>query len=47
MAACQEWLSEEMTARAEDAERLMTNGQKFMDTSARLLSSNNWPAASA
>jgi hypothetical protein len=46
MAAYQEWLSEEMSARAEDAKRFMTNGQKFMDTSARLLS-NNWPAANA
>jgi hypothetical protein len=41
VAAYQEWLSEEMNARAEDARRLMSNGQKFMDTSARLLS-NGW-----
>ena len=41
IAAYQEWLSEEMEARAEDARRLMSNGQKFMDTSTRLLS-NGW-----
>jgi hypothetical protein len=38
IAAYQEWLKEEMGARAEDAQRLMSNGQKFMDTSSRLLS---------
>jgi hypothetical protein len=32
VAACQEWLNEEMGARAEDARLLMSNGQKFMDT---------------
>ena len=41
IAAYQEWLSEEMAARSEDASRLMSNGQKFMDTSTRLLS-NGW-----
>ena len=41
IAAYQEWLSEEMSARSEDARRLMSNGQKFMDTSTRLLS-NGW-----
>ena len=41
IAAYQEWLSEEMAARSEDAHRLMSNGQKFMDTSTRLLS-NGW-----
>ena len=41
IAAYQEWFSEEMGARAEDARRLMSNGQKFMDTSTRLLS-NGW-----
>jgi hypothetical protein len=46
MSACQEWLSEEMNARAEDARRFMTNGQKFMDAGARLMS-NNWPAANS
>jgi len=39
VAAYQEWLSEEMNARAEDARLLMSNGQKFMDASARFLSS--------
>jgi hypothetical protein len=38
MAAYQEWLSEGIDARAEDARRFMTNGQKFMDTGTRLFS---------
>lgn len=37
--AYQEWLSDEMGARAEDARLLMSNGQKFMDTSSRLMTS--------
>ena len=41
LAAYQEWLSEGMSTRAENARRLMTNSQKFMDTSTRLLS-NGW-----
>jgi hypothetical protein len=41
MAAYQEWFSEEMGARAKDAHRIMSNGQKFMDASTRLLS-NGW-----
>jgi hypothetical protein len=41
IAAYQEWLSEEMAARSEDAHRLMSNGQKFMDNSTRFLS-NGW-----
>jgi hypothetical protein len=45
VAAYQEWLNEEMGARAEDARLLMSNGQKFMDASSRLLSSN-WTSAS-
>ena len=44
LAAYQEWLSEEIGARAEDVRRLMSNGQKFMDTSTRLLS-NGWTSA--
>jgi hypothetical protein len=44
IAAYQEWFSEEMGARAKDAQRLMSNGQKFMDTSTRLLS-NGWTSA--
>ena len=39
VAAYQEWLNEEMGARAEDARLLMSNGQKFMDTTSRFLSS--------
>ena len=39
LAAYQEWLNEEMGARAEDARLLMSNGQKFMDTTSRFLSS--------
>ena len=45
LAAYQEWLNEEMGARAEDARLLMSNGQKFMDTTARFLSSG-WTSAS-
>jgi len=44
MAACQEWLSEEMNARSDDARRFMTNSQKFMTTSTRLFSSS-WSGA--
>jgi hypothetical protein len=43
--AYQEWLSEEMNARAEDARLLMSNGQKIMDASSRLLSSS-WTSGS-
>lgn len=46
LAAYQEWLSEEISARAENARRLMTNSQKFMDTSTRLLS-NGWSSVGA
>ena len=42
--AYQEWLNEEMEARAEDARLLMSNGQKFMDTTSRFLS-NGWTNA--
>jgi hypothetical protein len=38
VAAYQEWLNEEMGARAEDARLLMSSGQKFMDTTSRFLS---------
>jgi hypothetical protein len=41
VAAYQEWLTDEMGARAEDARVLISNGQKFMDTTSRLLS-NGW-----
>ena len=46
IAAYQEWVSEEMAARSEDARRLTANGQKFMDTSTRLLS-NGWMSTGA
>jgi hypothetical protein len=45
VSAYQEWLSEEMGARAEDTRLLMSSGQKFMDASSRLLSSN-WTSTS-
>src|SRR6266487_981888 len=45
VAAYQEWLSEELNARAEDARLLMSNGQKIMDASSRLLS-NSWTSGS-
>ena len=41
VAAYQEWLNDEMGARAEDARLLMSNGQKFMDTTSRFLSSGD------
>jgi hypothetical protein len=44
IAAYQEWLNDEMGARAEDARLLMSNGQKFMDTTSRFLSSG-WTSA--
>jgi hypothetical protein len=44
IAAYQEWLSEEMNARSEDARRFMANSQKFMTTSARTFSSG-WSGA--
>ena len=39
LAAYQEWLNEEMGARAQDARLLMSNGQKFTDATSRFLSS--------
>jgi hypothetical protein len=45
VAAYQEWLSEEMNARVEDARLLMSNGQKFMDASSRLLSNTRTSAS--
>ena len=38
VSAYQEWLSEEMKARSEDARLFMTNSQKFMTTSTRFFS---------
>jgi hypothetical protein len=46
IAAYQEWLSEEMSVRAEDARRLISTGQKFMNTGSRLMS-NGWTNFSA
>ena len=43
--AYQEWLSEEMNARTEDARLLMSNGQKIIDASSRLLS-DSWTSGS-
>jgi hypothetical protein len=39
VAAYQEWLNDEMGARAGDARLLMSNGQKLVDTTSRFLSS--------
>jgi hypothetical protein len=44
--ACQEWLSKEMDARSEDARQLMSDGQKLMDSGARLLT-NSWTSTGA
>jgi hypothetical protein len=44
VAAYQEWLNEEMGARAEDARLLMSSGQKLVDASSRFLSSG-WTSA--
>ena len=41
VAAYQEWLSEEMNARSEDARRFMSNSQSFMSTSSKAFS-NGW-----
>ena len=43
--AYQEWLSDEMNARAEDARLLLSNGQKIINASSRLLSSS-WTSGS-
>jgi hypothetical protein len=41
VAAYQEWLGEEMSARSEDARRFMSNSQSFMTTSSKAFS-NGW-----
>jgi len=46
VAACREWMTKEMDARAEDARQFMSDGQKLMDTSARLLT-NGWMSTGA
>jgi len=38
LSACQEWLTEEMNARNEDARQFMTNCQKFMTEGTKLFS---------
>jgi len=45
VAAYQEWLSEEMTARSEDARRFMSNGQAFMTSGSKAFS-NGWSGMS-
>jgi hypothetical protein len=44
VAAYQEWLSDEVGARADDVRLLMSSGQKFMDVSSRFLS-HSWTSA--
>jgi hypothetical protein len=46
VAAYQEWLSEEMNARSEDARRLMSTGQSFMTASSKAFS-NGWSGLGA
>ena len=41
VSAYQEWMTEEMNARSEDARHFVANYQKFITESARLLS-NGW-----
>jgi negative regulator of replication initiation len=45
VAAYQEWLSEEMTARSEDARRFMSNSQAFMTNGSKAFS-NGWSGMS-
>jgi hypothetical protein len=45
VAAYQEWLSEEMNARSEDARRFVSNSQSFMTTSSKAIS-NGWSGMS-
>jgi hypothetical protein len=44
VAAYQEWLSEEMNARSEDARSFVTNSQKFVATGTKAFS-NGWSGA--
>jgi hypothetical protein len=46
VAAYQQWLTKEMDSRAEDARQFMSDGQKLMDTSGRLLTTS-WPSTAA
>jgi negative regulator of replication initiation len=45
VAAYQEWLSEEMNARSEEARRFMSNSQAFMATGSKAFS-NGWSGLS-
>jgi negative regulator of replication initiation len=45
VAAYQEWLSEEMTARSEEARRFMSNTQTFMTSGSKAFS-NGWSGLS-
>jgi phosphoenolpyruvate-protein kinase (PTS system EI component) len=45
VAAYQEWLSEEMTARSEDARRFMSSTQSFMTSGSKAFS-NGWSGPS-
>jgi len=45
VAAYQEWLSEEMNARSEDARRFMTNSQAFMSNGSKAFT-NGWSGMS-
>jgi len=45
VAAYQEWLSEEMTARSEEARRFMSNTQSFMTSGSKAFS-NGWSGLS-
>lgn len=45
VAAYQEWLSEEMTARSEEARRFMSNTQSFMTSGSKVFS-NGWSGLS-
>jgi hypothetical protein len=47
MTACQEWANRQLEMTAEDAKRLFADGQKFMEASTRLLSSNGRSGFSA
>ena len=47
MTACHEWANRQLEMTAEDAKRLFADGQKFMETSTRLLSSEGRTALNA
>jgi hypothetical protein len=47
MTACQEWANRQLEMTAEDAKRLFADGQKFIEASTRLLSTNGRSGFSA